>query len=191
MDEAVVLKASRAIDLEDTDETLATAARADRSAFATLYARHRLRVFRYLRTRTTSDDDAVELTAITFERALSSIDTYRPRGGGFPAWLLRIARNAAIDQARRATTVELPLVMADPQDDATPETRVLVLERRRVLGAALNALPETQREAIALRYAAGLTAREIGAVIGKSDVATQQLLRRALQVLREQIRDDL
>ena len=55
---------------------------------------------------------------------------------------------------------------------------------------AVNRLPDVQREALALRYAAGLTAREIGAVIGKSEQATQKLLSRALATLREEHRHD-
>src|SRR5437867_9923810 len=71
------------------------------TAFAVLYARYRENVFRFLRSRCRNEDDAVDLTATTFERALSAIGRYRPRGAGFGAWLLRIARNAAIDHDRR------------------------------------------------------------------------------------------
>ncbi|MBA3801031.1 MAG: hypothetical protein H0X18_18440, partial [Geodermatophilaceae bacterium] len=44
------------------------------------------------------------------------------------------------------------------------------------------------REAVLLRYSAGLTAREIGPVIGKSAGATQKLIERALQILKEELR---
>ena len=56
--------------------------------------------------------------------------------------------------------------------------------------AAINRLPQIQREAIVLRYAARLTAREIGDVLGKSDQATQKLLSRALATIRESYRVD-
>jgi len=55
---------------------------------------------------------------------------------------------------------------------------------------AVAGLPPIQREAIVLRYAAGLTAREIGEVIGRSDQATQKLLTRALATIRETYRVD-
>ncbi len=61
---------------------------------------------------------------------------------------------------------------------------------RTTLVAAVNRLPEMQREAIFLRYAARLTAREIGDVLGKSDQATQKLLSRALMTIRETYRVD-
>ena len=49
-------------------------------------------------------------------------------------------------------------------------------------------MPEPQRDALALRYSVGLTARQIGAVIGKSEEATQKLITRALSELKEAYR---
>jgi RNA polymerase sigma-70 factor (ECF subfamily) len=178
-----------ATDLEaesgERDEELAVAARSDPEAFGLLYERHRLAVFRYLRTRTRTEDDAGELTAVVFERALIAIPGYRPTGGGIAAWLIRIARNAAIDAGRRATAVPLVEDIPDGHRSNVPEELVLAHEAASSLVAAVNSLPEIQREAIALRYAGGLTAREIGEVLGKSDQATQKLLSRALATIRE------
>ena len=186
MEDATTLATERDRRQGERDEELALAARADAEAFGLLYERHRLAVFRYLRTRTASEDDAGELTAVVFERALAAIHRYRPTGGGIVAWLLRIARNAAIDAGRRATTVPLADDVADrPADSNEPEARVLADEARSSLIAAVRALPQVQQDAIALRYAAGLTARQIGDVLGKSDQATQKLLSRALATIRE------
>jgi hypothetical protein len=77
------------------DERLALATRSNPTAFATLYGRHRESVFRFLRPRCTNDDEAFDLTAVTFERALIALPKYRTVIAGFAAWLLRIARNAA------------------------------------------------------------------------------------------------
>lgn len=187
---------SRPMELErerpagERDEELALAARSDPAAFGILYERHRLAVFRYLRTRTPSEDDAADLTAVAFEKALVAMPRYRPAGGGFLAWILRIARNAAIDAGRRATTVPLAEDLADVGLASAPEAAVLATESRATLAAAVARLPEVQREAIALRYAARLTANEIAAVIGKREAATQKLLTRALATIRETYRDD-
>ncbi len=54
---------------------------------------------------------------------------------------------------------------------------------------AVRSLPAAQREAIALRYAGGLSAREIGGILGKSEAATQKLISRALAQLRETLDD--
>ncbi len=174
-----------------SDEALVDAARRDPSAFAVLYERHGLAVYRYLRARTGSDDAASDLAALTFERALAGLERFRPSGGGFPAWLLRIARNAAIDAARRdrgtRSLDDLPPLAHPPAED-DPEASVMRAAELDELRRRVRRLGEPAAEALALRYGAGLSAREIGAVIGKSEAATQKLLSRALEVLREAYR---
>jgi RNA polymerase sigma-70 factor (ECF subfamily) len=170
------------------DERLALGARSNPTAFATLYGRHRESVFRYLRARCTNDDDALDLTAVTFERALIALPKYRSVGAGFAAWLLRIARNAAIDHGRRQRARPAPAALIEAasqpaRDD--PEAAAIASDEQRRLRALVRALPEPQRDALALRYSVGLTARQIGAVIGKSEEATQKLITRALSELKE------
>jgi RNA polymerase sigma-70 factor (ECF subfamily) len=161
------------------DAELARNATADRTAFAAIYERHRTPVYRYLRARTTSDADAQDLAAITFERAMGAIHRFRPVGGGMVAWLMRIARNAHADamrqQRRRGTQAASDAAepSIDPSDDSV------------VLRSLIDGLPTAQREAIQLRFAAGLTAREIGGVLGISEAAAQKQVERGLQALKE------
>jgi RNA polymerase sigma-70 factor (ECF subfamily) len=171
------------------DEAIVAAARADPAAFQLLYERHWTSVYRYLRARTGRDDDAADLAATTFERAFAGLPRYRPEASGFRAWLLRIARNAAIDASRRRRPTErIEATEVFELSDPGPEARLLDAERSRELRALVAELPEPQREAIVLRYAAGLTAAEIGSVISKSEAATQKLLTRALARLKESYR---
>lgn len=160
---------------------MAHAARLDPTAFAAIYERHRAPVYRYLRSRTTSDDEAGDLCATTFERALAAIDRFRPSGGGMLAWLLRIARNAHLDALRRrergTSSVDSVIESAD-RSHAGPEDAA-------VLRSLIDDLPVTQRDAIQLRFAAGLTAREIGVVLGLSERAAQKQVERALSALKE------
>lgn len=175
----------------DADEELAGRAAAEREAFAELYRRHREAVFRYLRARCRDDDLALELSAVTFEKALTNIHRYRTRGGGFVAWLLRIARNAAADHERRRRPLvgQWPMNNDKPSNDPSPEEQAVRSDERRRLRLLVADLPELQRDALALRYGAGLTAGEIGAVIGKSEEATQKLISRAVARLREVAHD--
>jgi len=166
---------------EDAGEALALAARTEPSAFAELYVRHRAQVYAYLRAGTTPDD-AADLTALTFERGFAAIGRYERRDGGFRAWIFRIARNLAIDQRRRASQrPHLPVAGTAP----SAEDEVVVAETYRELVEHLAGLVADQRDAVALRYAAGLTAREIGAVMGKSEAAAQKLVSRGLAALKE------
>lgn len=157
------------------------------ASFARLYEEQRIPVYRYLRARTRNDEDALDLTSQTFENALRHFGRFRARDGGARAWLLRIARNVAIDAHRRGgRTTGLG-------GDAPALTRMAVESDRRQQEHAevldvLTRLPEAQRDALLLRYAAGLSATEIGAVLGKREAAVQKQMERALATLREALR---
>jgi RNA polymerase sigma factor (sigma-70 family) len=197
--EAATVTADSTLDDEDR---LVEAARGDARAFRVLYERHARAVFGYLRARGASDEDAADLAATTFERALAGLHGYRSGRAGFRPWLLRIARNAAIDASRRRRPVSSLDAASDRRTAAGtgaaelaglvapgPEGAVEESEQRAEIRRLVAALPEPQREAIVLRYASGLTAREIGAVIGRSEEATQKLITRALARLKEAYRE--
>ena len=180
-------------DLTSPDDWLAVAARTDPDAFASLYQTYVERVYRYVVVRGSSEHDAEDLTALTFERALRGIGGYHPGGVGVLPWLLRIARNASIDaHRRRVARASIPLEQWPLVVDhsPTPEQAAIAAEQRREVLGQLAALPQAQRDAIALRYAAGLSCREIAAVLGKSEAATKKTLSRALEALREATRHD-
>ena len=186
MDAFSVSKPGSAGDL--AEDELMLRARTDRDAFAELYVRHRDTVFRYLRARCGDDDTALDLAAVTFEHALKAIGRYTTRGGGALAWLLRIAHNAAVDDARRRQRRWALWVRSTDEWPAlarSPEEAVVAADEGRHLRLLLAELPPTQRDAIALRFGAGMTAREIGGVIGKSEEATQKLIVRAVARLKE------
>ena len=173
------------------DDRLAVAARTDAAAFGLLYERHVLRIFRYLRARGASEDLAGDVTAATFERALRHINSYRADRSGFSAWLVGIARNAWIDEQRRSKgDVDLAEASTLAVAGRSPEDVAIAADERRALLALVATLPEISRDALALRYAAGLTSREIGQVIGKSEAATKKLLTRSLVSLKEATRHD-
>lgn len=127
------------------------------------------------------------MTAVTFERALGAHRRFRSARGGEAAWLLRIARNAAIDEARRHSRRRGLRLDDGSATDLIGRVDV-TLEDDVVLRALVAELPERQRDAVRLRYAGGLTAREIGVVMGLSEGATQKTLERALQALKEAYR---
>lgn len=169
------------------DRDLIVAAVARPAAFAEVYRTYRQPVYRYVRSLVASDDEATDLTSTTFERALRSLGSYRASGSAV-GWLLRIARNAAIDAARRrrpSVSWDDPSVRRLPADDPPPEKELETNERLRELQRLVRELPSATRDAISLRYGAGLSAREIGAVLNKSEAATQKLITRGLAALKE------
>ena len=167
----------------ERDDELAIAARVDSRAFEALYLRHRTAIYRYLATRTIDSDDAADLTALTFERAFVAIATYRAGGVGVRGWLLRIARNAAIDHGRRRRAA--PILEPPRAPVEGPEAQLEADEASLELLRRVAALPADQRDAIVLRFAGGLSAREIGVVLAKSEAASQKLVSRGLLALKE------
>lgn len=145
-----------------------------------LFERHHLEVFRYLRATGASAEDVADLAAATFERAYAALPGYRTLPSGPRAWLFRIARNLAIDAARRRESAERGLRFW-PRREPAPDPALLVVrdEDDRELAARVMALPNAQREAIVLRFAGGLSAREIAAVLGRSEAATHKVMTRA------------
>jgi RNA polymerase sigma-70 factor, ECF subfamily len=187
--EAITIPASETP--ERADDELARRAASEADAFAELYVRHREDVFRFLRARCRDEDDALELTAVTFEKALRAVHRYRPQAGGIRAWLVRIARNAAVDAHRRRGRLsgESETSAGMASSDLSPEESAIAGDEHRRIRAMVANLPNLQRDAVAMRYAIGLTAREIGLVIGKSEEATQKLISRAVAQLKETYRD--
>lgn len=181
---------------EDDDErderALIRAAQADPAVFGALYRRYLGGVYWYLRARLLEAGDADDLTQQVFLRALEALPRYRDRGIPFSAWLFRIARNAASNARRRHRPV-VPWARAPAvaQRDATqdPEAHALREEELGHLRAILAALSPEQYELLALRFAAGLTAREIAAVVGKSEAAVKQRLARTMRDLKEHYRE--
>jgi RNA polymerase sigma-70 factor, ECF subfamily len=174
------------------DSQLVQQAKRDILAFAELYRRYHGRVFSYLRLRSSSDDEAADLTHQVFLKALDGLPRYQERGAPFIAWLLRIARNTAVDAVRKHHTNDcalIPEVHCD--EDANPEVAVLERERLERLRNVIATLACDKRDLLALRFTGGLSAREIGLIVGKSEEATRKQVNRTLNFLKEQCHEDL
>jgi RNA polymerase sigma-70 factor (ECF subfamily) len=169
------------------DSALVRAAQADSAAFAPLYQRYRDRIYRYLRTRTKSEEDAADLTQQVFLQALDALPRYRLQQTPFAAWLTRIAHNLAANDRRRKTTVPWdyvpealqPLVEGDLDDHILRDEALVQLRE------AIQTFNASAREVLALHFAAGLTIAETAAVVGRSEAAVKKQLTRTLHVLKE------
>lgn len=173
------------------EAALVRAARSDAAAFGDLYRWYLPRIYRYARSRTDGEEDAADLAQQVFLKALSGLAGYR---GDVPlaAWLFRIARNSAADEHRRRRHTSSWTLLPEslhPAADGNPEAEALRQEGLARLAALLATLDEERRELIRLRFAAGLTAREIGAVVGKSEAAVYKQLSRTLRLLEEELGD--
>ena len=120
-------------------------------------------------------EDCFQETFIAALRAYERMDGRHPR-----AWVMTIARRKAIDHHRaRARRPE-------PRDQL-PEVPVTDERPDREVWAAVAELPDGQRAAIALRYAADLPYREIGAALDCSEDAARRRVADGLRALRATI----
>src|SRR5262249_32725684 len=102
-------------------------------------------------------------------------------------WLLTVARRRVADYyRRRRSTAGLPVSFAAASAEG-PEEHVVRAEELREVIARVARLPAEQRDALALRFAAGLRSPQIAAILGKREAATRALLSRALRRLREEL----
>lgn len=176
--------------LQEQETCWIAAAQADPAAFEPLYVRYRERVYRYVRTRLSSDEDAADLTQQIFLQAMAALPRYRPRGVPFAVWLFRIARHAAINfatrESARVSWDELPEV-SHPFAGAEQSPEVLVMHRETLghLHELLAALEPEKRELLALRFAGGLNATQIATLVGRQPEAVKKQINRLLQSFKE------
>jgi RNA polymerase sigma-70 factor (ECF subfamily) len=137
------------------------------------------RVYAYCAYRLGNGQDAEDAASDTFERALRHRSSYDPRKGTPSAWLIGIARRCIDDvvAARLPIVEELPAQTA-PEDDAAMRLDVAQMLAR---------LDPHDRELIALRYGADLTARQIGELLQMRAHAVEMALHRALVRLRAEL----
>jgi len=177
---------------EVNESELIKAAQANPVAFAEIYSRYVRRVYRYLRARVETDEDAADFTHRVFLQALDALPRYQEHGSPFAAWLFRISRNVAHDaHRRRRITVPWEVVPEAlyPVDAQDCEHEVVRQEDIAQLKSLLATLDPEQRELIALRFDAELTLGEIARVIGTSQATVQRRMVRILQTLKEHYRE--
>jgi RNA polymerase sigma-70 factor (ECF subfamily) len=142
------------------------------------------RVYSYVAYRIGDGPEAEDVTSEAFERALRYRSSYDSALGGPLPWLIGIARRC-IDGRR-----SFPLTTdADQSELAAPSNLEEATLDRLTLAVAMAALPERDRELLALRYGADLSARQIGAVLGLKANAVEVALHRALARIRTLLED--
>ena len=132
---------------------------------------------------------AEDLTSSTFERVLRSWASYDPRKAGVRTWILAIARNQLTDHYRRASHRNARSIDAEPaliEELSTSAAEEDVLDRD-AFRAMLARAGDREREVLALRYGADLSANEVAELLGLSSANVHQIASRALRRLREEL----
>jgi RNA polymerase sigma-70 factor (ECF subfamily) len=161
----------------------------DPAAFERLYSEHAAAVHRFCLSQVGDRALAEDLTHETFARAYAAYDRVHPEAEWALSWLLAIARNLSRDHHRargrwRRVAEQLDSVGQPPQ--TVEEIAAVRCELRRAL-SAIAELGARDRELIGLRVAAGLSYREIGALLGQSADVAKVATFRALARLRKRL----
>ncbi len=148
-----------------------------------LYVRYAEDVLRYVNSFVKDHHEAEDITQNVFAKLITVIGKYEQKEVPFTAWILRVARNAALDylRARRAIPTEEVRIA----DSGHAE---LGHERSRDLRHALEQLPEDQREVLVLRHIVGLSPTEIADTLGKTESSIHGLHHRGRSTLQSNLR---
>jgi len=155
------------------------------SRLASLYDEYFDRIARYIYARLGNRNEAEDLAGDVFLKALESLKSYKERGVPMQAWLFRIAHNVLVDRLRkRGKTATVPIdsvTIVAGEDPAAIAAKNIEMER---VNEAMQKLTPEQREVVRLRFFGGLSSKEVGAILRKSDGAVREMQRAAIVKLR-------
>ena len=163
----------------------------EKEAFAALYREYLPKIHAFAYRRTNSRELAEDITAATFERAFRQLDNFEWRGGGFGAWLFRIASNELTDHYRRQqrSRGDRGQMAMGALHSATSTDDVGHIEDGNDNGhrirAALATLNPRYQEAIQLRYLAELSHEAAAEAMGVTKPVMAVTLTRAKKALKK------
>ena len=183
----------------DDQSVVAAVLNGQQHRYSELVDRYQTQIVNYVCRMLGNYEDAVDLSQDVFLKAYSALGSYRPQYP-FPAWLFRIARNAAIDEIRKRRLLTVSLDAPVEFEDGSagrevespvldPQDSYLGLEFADRISAAIDELPEKYREPIVLRHAADLSYDEIAETLELPIGTVKTRIFRARDALRQSLGD--
>jgi len=165
----------------------------DEEAFGQLYQENIKKIYNYIYYRTGNKNDAEDLTARVFQRALKHITRYKRTKVPFSAWLYRIAHNLVANWHRDGKNKrELPIEdhVYIKSNMVMPEKQLEKNQTVEYLMHSIRKLPQNRQQVLILKYVENMSNREIGVVMKKSEGAIKSLYHRTLKELRKYVNKD-
>lgn len=147
-----------------------------------LYVRFAPDVHRYVNSFVHDHHEAEDITQNVFAKLMSAIRKYEQRDAPFAAWIMRVARNAALDHLRTRRAIPTEDVRVAEADHTQAR-----LSRTQDLRHAFEQLPDDQREVLVLRHVAGLSPVEIASALEKSESSVHGLHHRGRRALQAKL----
>ena len=155
----------------------------DREALGFLYVRYADDIHGYVRSIVKDPHEAEDVTQQVFAKLIHVIGKYEERQVPFVAWILRVARNLALDHLRAQRMIPVEEVRGSDEGSGDPAGERPLNDLRE----ALSALPIDQREVLVLRHLAGLTPTEIATHTGRSESSIHGLHHRGRRALKAEL----
>ncbi len=154
--------------------------------FSEVYCLHADAVFRFCLSQVHERTAAEDVAADVFAAAFAAYSRSRPARDGLRPWLFSIARNATIDQRRRAHTRHLLLgaLRSSRVQSADVESAAAIRQDLREVLAIVGTLRRRDQQLIGLRAAAALSYAEIGGVMGINENTARMATHRAMARVR-------
>jgi RNA polymerase sigma-70 factor, ECF subfamily len=168
---------------ERVSQAIKRAQQGDREALGFLYTRYADDIHRYVRSIVCDQHEAEDVTQQVFAKLIHVIGKYEEREVPFVAWMLRVARNLAIDHVRRQRMIPVEEVRTTDEGSGDPAGGRPMSD----LQEALARLPMDQREVLVLRHIAGLSPTEIATRTGRSEGSIHGLHHRGRRALRAEL----
>jgi RNA polymerase sigma-70 factor (ECF subfamily) len=162
----------------------------EREAFAALYRQYLPTVYKFLYYRLNQNKAMAEdMTGEVFLRALRKVGDFNWTGADFGSWLLRIARNLVLDNAK-SSRAKREILGDELPEDCTPddngtEAQVVQAMTNEGVYAAIKKLSPDQRDVITMRFIQGLDVAEVAEAIGKKEGTVRTLQFRGLKALQK------
>ncbi|MGQ9515822.1 MAG: RNA polymerase sigma factor [Anaerolineae bacterium] len=173
----------------DEAELIVRAAR-DPQAFGELYERYVDRIYNYIFHRVGNAQEAEDLTARAFLRALQHIGRYEDHGAPFSAWLYRIAHNLVANWYRdtsRRKEVALDDLYVSHRRSEDPYREVIRREEIETVREVVRQFSPDRQMVLILKHSERLSNAEIAQIMGKTEGAIKSLYHRTLLALREEL----
>jgi RNA polymerase sigma-70 factor (ECF subfamily) len=163
---------------------IARAKQGDTNALHFIYVQYADDVYGFVNSIVRDHHEAEDITQNLFAKLMRIIGKYEQREVPFSAWILRVARNAALDHMRARR--QIPFEEVRTSDEGHDQVG---FERFQSIRMALDRLPGDQREVLILRHIAGLTPPEIADVLDKTESSIHGLHHRGRGALQAALRE--
>jgi RNA polymerase sigma-70 factor (ECF subfamily) len=165
-------------------DAIARAKEGDTGALHFIYVRYADDVYGFINSIVREHHEAEDVTQNVFLKLPRVISKYEERAVPFSAWLLRVARNAALDHLRARRQIPFEEVRTDDHGHEQ-----VGFERSQCLRDALWTLPPEQREVLVLRHLVGMSPGEIASCLGKTEGSIHGLHHRGRAALQHMLRE--